>query len=130
MFNRSILPLVFVFLGIGAAILIFRDFLHQKGVDWQVLTGGNLLIYVITIVSLHLLTKGLQAESHPAFLRNFYSGIYFKLISFAVVAGIYIAAAGTNLNKPAIFICMALYFIYSFIERAIIVQESKRKKNV
>lgn len=129
MFNRSMLPLVFVFLILGTVILLFRNYLQQRGMDWQVLSGGNLIIYVITIISLHLLSKGMKAESNHAFLRQAYSGIFLKLIALAVTAAIYIAAAGDKLNKPAIFACMALYFIYSFVERSIIVTESKRKRN-
>ena len=130
MFNKSVLPLVFVFLVIGASVLIFRDALAQKGVDWQVLSGGNLLIYVITIISLQLLNKGMKAESTHGFLRNAYSGILFKLMACAIASFVYILAADKNLNKPALFICMGLYLIYSFVEMRMILKHSKQKKNV
>src|SRR3982750_3137406 len=103
MFNKSIVPLVFIFLAIGLIVLLFRKFLEQHGIDWQVLSGGNLVIYLITIISLHMITKGLDAVSTHAFLRGAYSGILLKLVACAVAAFIYIAIAKKNVNKPSIF---------------------------
>lgn len=130
MFNKSMLPLVFVFLGLGIIIFLLKNNLADKGVDWQVLSGGNLVIYVITIVSMHLITKGLNAKSTHAFLRNAYSGILLKLMACAAAAFIYILVAGKNLNKPALFICMGFYLVYSAIEMSLIMKLSKRNKDV
>lgn len=129
MFNKSVYPLVFVFLIAGAAILVFRNFLQQKGVDWELLTGANIFIYIVTVISLHLLTTGLQAQTTHAFLRNAYSGILLKLMACAAAAFIYILAAGKRLNKPALFISMGLYLIYSFVEMATVLKKSKQSKH-
>ena len=129
MFNKSITPLVFVFLIIGILILVFRNYLQLHNVDWQVLSGGNLFIYIVTVISMHLLSKGLSAENTHAFLRNAYSGILVKLFACAGAAFIYIVAAGDNLNKKALFITMGLYLVYSFIEMWVILKQSKHKKN-
>jgi hypothetical protein len=130
MFNKTVSPLVIVFLIFGAAILIFRNTLQQKGIDWQVLAGGNLFIYLVTIVSVHLLSSGLHASNTHAFLRNAYSGILVKLLACAAAAFVYILASGKNLNKPALFICMGLYLVYSFAEMTMIMKQSKQNKNV
>ncbi len=130
MFNKSVYPLVFVFLIAAAIILIGRSFLQQRGIDWQVAMGGNVVIYVITIISMHLLTKGMHAQSTHAFLRNAYSGILFKLMACAVAAFIYILASGKSLNKPGLFVCMGLYLVYSLVEMRIIMKHSKQRKNV
>ncbi len=127
MFNKSVLPLVVVFLLIAIAILVFKNALTQNGVDWQVLSGGNLIIYLITIISVHMLTKGLQAETTHGFLRNAYSGILLKLMACAVAAFVYILIAGKNLNKPALFGCMGLYLVYSFMEMRLILKMNKQK---
>ena len=129
MFNKSITPLVIAFLVIGAGILVFRNYLQEHNVDWQVLSGGNLLVYLITVVSMHLLSKGLNAENTHAFLRNAYSGILLKLFACAGVAFAYILLAGDNLNKKALFLSMMLYLVYSFIEIKVILAQTKQKKN-
>jgi hypothetical protein len=119
-------PLVLLFLIIAALILFFREFLAGKGIDWQVISGGNLIIYIITITSLHLLNKGLKAENTSKFLGNALGGIFLKLMACAIAAFIYIFIFGKSLNKPAFFICMGLYLVYTFVEMKIILKESKQ----
>jgi len=130
MFNKSIVPLVIVFLISAALILVFRNDLTLHGFNWQVLSGGNLFIYLITIVSMHMLTKGINAENTNAFLRNAYGGIMFKLFGCAAAAFIYILVSGKNINRSSLFTCMFLYLIYTFIELSVIMKLSKAKKNV
>jgi hypothetical protein len=130
MFNKSIFPLVIIFLIVGAAILVFRNSLQRAGLDWQVLSAGNVFIYIVTMVSMHLLTKGLHAEKTQVFLRNAYTGILIKLFACAAAAFIYIFASGKNLNRPALFACMGLYLVYTFVELSVIMKQSNAKKNV
>ena len=130
MFNKSIVPLVIIFLIIGGLILVFRDSLEQHGFDWQVLSGGNLFVYLVTVVSMHLLSKGLHAQNTQVFMRNAYSGIMVKLFACAAAAFIYIFVSGKNINKPALFACMGLYLVYTFVELKVILKQSNAKKNV
>jgi hypothetical protein len=129
MFNKSISPLVITFLVIGSLVLVFRNFLQGHGIDWQVLSGGNLFIYVVTIVSMHLLSRGLYAENTYSFLRFAYSGILLKLFACAAAAFIYIFIARTHINKGALFITMGLYLVYTFIEMWVLMKQSKHRKN-
>ena len=73
MFNKTVLPLVMLFLITASLTLIFRTTLMQHGVDWQVLIGGNLFIYIVTMVSMHLLRQGLNAATTHAFLTRAYA---------------------------------------------------------
>lgn len=130
MFNKSVIPLVIVFLIFGILIFIYRHILERYGCDWQMLSGGNLFIYLVTAISMHLLSKGLHAERTQVFLRNAYGGIMVKLFACAAAAFIYILLSGKNLNKPALFGCMGLYLIYTFVELSVILKQSNAKKNV
>ena len=130
MFNKSIIPLVIIFLITGALIFAFRGMLEQHGCDWQVLSGGNLVVYLVTVVSMHLLSKGLHAERTQVFIRNAYGGVMVKLFASAAAAFVYILVSGKNLNKPSLFACMFLYLVYTFIELFIIMKQSNARKNV
>jgi len=130
MFNKSIIPLVIVFLISAVSIIVFRDYLTKQGFDWQVMSGGNLFIYIVTIISMHLLSKGLHATDTHAFLRNAYGGIIFKLFGCAAAAFVYIIASGNNLNKRSLFACMFLYLLYTGIELSVIMKQSNAKRNV
>jgi hypothetical protein len=130
MFNKSIGPLVIIFLFFAVLIFVLRNYLEQHGFDWQVLTAGNLFIYLVTAVSMRLLSRGLHAERTQVFLRNAYSGIMVKLFASAAAAFVYILVSGKNLNKPALFACMGLYLVYTFVELSVLMKQSNAKKNV
>lgn len=130
MFNKTTAPLVVIFLVIAALIIIFKDSLQQNGFSPQVLLWGNVFLYVVTTMSMQLLRKGLHAQTTQVFLKNAYSGILLKLFACAAAAFIYIMAAGKNLNKPALFVCMALYLVYTFVELSVIIKQSNAEKNV
>lgn len=130
MFIKSSIPLVTVFFITAALIFIFRQFLELHGFDLQVLNGGNLFVFLVTAVSMYMLTKGLHAPNTNAFLRNAYGGILVKLFASAGAAFIYILVAGKNLNKPALFASMFLYLVYTFAELSVVIKQSNAKKNV
>lgn len=130
MFNKSIIPLVILFLVTGILILVFRNSLNSAGFDWQVLSGGNLFVYLVTVVSMHLLSKGLNASNTHAFLRNAYSGIMLKMFACAAAVFMYVIIAGKTFNKQSLFACMGLYLIYTYLEFAGILKQSKERKNV
>ena len=130
MFNKSNVPLIVIFLIIGALILVLKDTLSQHGFSWQVLTWGNVFLYIVTLVSMQLLSRGLQADRTQVFLRNAYSGILVKLFACAAAAFVYIMASGNNLNRGSLFGCMGLYLIYTFVEVSAILKQSNAKKHV
>lgn len=130
MFSKTVIPLVIVFIITAGLIFIFREFLEARGFDWQVLSGGNLFVYLVTAISMYMLSKGLNAPDTHAFLRNAYGGILVKLFACAAAAFIYILLSGKNLNTPALFACMFLYLVYTSVELSVIMKLSSAKKNV
>lgn len=129
MFNKSVVPLVTIFLVTAGLILVFRNILQQHGFDWHVMSGGNLLIYAVTVLSMHFLSKGLTASTTAGFLQHTYSSILLKLFVVAIAAFIYLYTAKGHISKRALLACMALYILYTFVERRIILKHSKEKKN-
>ena len=129
MFNKSIFPLVVVFLISASFILIFRNTLETKGFDWEVLLGGNLFIYLVTVVSMHLLSKGLHAPNTHTFLRNAYGGIMIKLFACAAAVVMYVVISSKSFNKPSLFACMGLYLLYTYLEFNGILKQSNERKN-
>jgi FtsH-binding integral membrane protein len=82
-----------------------------------------------TIFSFSLYQRSLSNNSPQAFMRYIYSGMFIKMLICIFAAFIYIASVD-NVNKPAIFGCMFLYFVYTFIEVSILLRQSKQDKNV
>ncbi len=130
MFNKSILPLVGLFLVISFVTMIFKVSLNQQGLDWQVLMGGNIFLYIVTAISFHLLREGMVAATTSAFLTRVYGSILLKLFGCAIAALAYIFISGSKLNKPALFTLMGLYLVYTFVEMRILMKHIKQQKDV
>ena len=91
--------------------------------------AGNAVLLVATLVSFFLYTRSLKNNQPAAFLRYIYSGMFLKMMICLFAAFIYIASTN-NVNKPALFGCMFLYFVYTFVEVSILLQLSKQQKDV
>jgi Ca2+/Na+ antiporter len=55
--------------------------------------------------------------------------IMIKLFICLIAALIYIFLFRKNLNRPALFTCMGLYLVYTFIEVSVLTKMLKQKKN-
>ena len=129
MFNKTAFPLVVLFLISTAFFFIGRNVLQTKGFDWQVLVGGNLFLYLVTVVSMNMLSNGLNASNTQSFLRNAYGGIMIKLFACASAVVIYVFVSGKSFNKYSLFVCMGLYLVYTYLEFKGILKQSNDKKN-
>lgn len=121
-------PIVLVFIITNAVLLTGRRW-ATGNIDADVLIVGNLVLFLSTMVSFFLYQRSLQNNQAQAFLRYIYSGMFLKMLICIIAAFIYIASVN-NVNKPAIFGCMFLYFVYTFIEVSILLRLSKQQKNV
>lgn len=129
MFNKSIAPFIAIFIFIAVMIGIFGDTLNRHGFDSKVLGAGNLLIFIVTAASVYFLSKGLKAATTAQFLQYTYISILLKLFVCCIAAFAYIFTHRSHINKRALFGCMALYLLYTFVERRLIIKHSKDRKN-
>lgn len=125
---RSFIPsiLVFTFLNIAFFALITQ--LENWGFDVLVLAAGNLVVFLITAISYTMSAKGLQSKSNPAFFRLIYGSFFIKLVLLSAAAFIYIMTQKKNVNKPALFFCMGLYLVYTFIEVSSLMKISRKAR--
>lgn len=117
--------LVFVFLN-GAFVLGSSRLEHWKA-DQSVLILGNLLLFLVSLVSFLLTRRSLSNPNPNAFVRAMYGSFIIKFFVCAAVAFAYIMATKKEVNKPALFICMGLYVVYTVLEVAALTKILKRK---
>ena len=122
----SIIVLFLIFTGL---FLAGRSWMNQLGADTNVLIIGNSILFVATLLSFFLYNRALKNNQPHKFLKYIYGGMFLKMLICLVAAFIYIASLGKNVNKPAIFGCMILYFVYTFVEVSILLKLSKEQKN-
>jgi hypothetical protein len=126
--SKIFFPVIIFFVLLNAIFIAGKSFFDDKGFDRDVLFIGNLLLFLITILSLFMGKRGLNNPNPHAFVRSVYGSIMIKLFLCIIVALIYIAIYQKQLNKPALFTCMGLYLVYTFMEVSILMKMLKHKE--
>jgi hypothetical protein len=127
--GRRFFPIVVFFIVLNAFFVTGRNMLERWGADQAVLILGNLLIFAVTMISFFLSRKGLRSPNPNAFVRSVYAGFIMKFFIFAIAAFVYIQLQKSNVNKPALFGCMGLYLVYTFMEVSALTKMLKEKAN-
>jgi hypothetical protein len=123
------LPVILVFIFTNALLLGMKSQLAKWDIDQAVTIIGNLILFIVTFVSLTMYQRAMKQDSTSAFLRNTYSGLLVKLLVCMAAVLVYAMVVGNNINKGAIFTCMFLYFLYTFIEIRSLMRWNKERKN-
>ena len=121
----DLLPLLIVFLVVNGILLVFRQRMDGLGVDTGTLLTGNVILFIIFLISFLLHARSFANASTQAFLRSVYGGMLLKLFGGAIAAFIYIYLFRDKVNKPALFGCMFLYMLYTFIELRVVLKKSR-----
>lgn len=127
--RKRFLPLLGLFIAVTSFANLFRSFLSEKGIDADVLVIGNTLIFLISLLSLYFHIKGFLDKNVQVFLRSVYGSLMIKMFGLAAIAAIYILVMKKEVNKPALFMSMGLYVLYTIIEIRQVFHLLKEKKN-
>ena len=126
---REFAPIALLFVIINALAIGFRSRLDAWNIDQNVVIVGNLFLFVITFFSFLIAKKGLQHQNPHVFTRSVMGSIMVKMFLAAIAAFIYISIYKKGLNKPALFICMGLYLVYTFLEVSVLTRILRQKPN-
>jgi hypothetical protein len=126
---RNFFPAIMVFLVLNSGFLIMMKKWEDWGFAYTVLVFGNLLVFVISLLSYWMAVRGLRTKNTHAFFRWVYGSVMIKLFLLAGVAFVYIMMNKKEVNKPALFFCMGLYIVYTLIEVSALMKVNKQKTN-
>jgi len=127
--RKVFIPIVLLFVILNALFISGRALLERWGADQEVLIIGNLVLFIIFLLSFFVALKGLKTPNPHAFVRSVYGSMMIKLFICIIAAFIYISIYKKDLNKPALFTLMGLYLVYTFIEVATLTKMLKQKAN-
>ncbi|MGK2861380.1 MAG: hypothetical protein ACSLE0_05570 [Chitinophagaceae bacterium] len=122
-------PIFLIFILLNAFFLVERGWLMKKNIDQEVLIAGNVLLFAVTLITFLLSYRGLKHSNPNVFIRALYGGFIIKFFAVAIAAFVYIITVKKNVNKPALFLCMGLYIVYTFFEVNTLLRILKQKKN-
>jgi hypothetical protein len=127
--GSPLMPVIMLFILFNAFFLTGKNFLEKNGFDQGVLIVGNLILFTVTLLSFWISLRNLKSEDPNKFVRGAMMNTMLKIFICAIAAFIYIFSFRNQLNKPALFACIALYFIYTLFEVSILTRLLKGKKN-
>lgn len=124
----AFLPLLLVFLFVSSSSVVFGKVLARYHIDQIMLITGNIILFSVTLLSFLLYQRALMAGNTQIFLRNVYSGMMIKFFVCISATFIYVLSIGNGVNRPALFILMFLYFLYTFMETALLMKRARQIK--
>ena len=122
-------PAILIFLLLNISFFTLQKRLADWGFNQEVLVYGNILLFAISFISFLMGVNGMQSKNNHLFFRMVYGGFIVKLLILAGAALIYIMTMKKEVNKPALFLCMGLYFVYTVIEVSALMKLGKQKTN-
>jgi hypothetical protein len=123
------IPLIIVFCTVTALAILGKNQLLLWGIDPMVVIAGNILLFAVSTASLFLYQRAMAHPTTMGFLRNTYSGLFFKLLVCIIAILIYVMVNREHVNKPGIFACVFLYFVYTLLEMRSLMQWNKARRN-
>lgn len=96
------------------------------GYDIPALVGADLLLAVLSLLSVMMMQRKMKEGPPQAFVNGVYSATLMRLM--ICLAGIFIYAYSTreHLHKPTIFLMMGFYLVYSFTETLLLSRKAKQ----
>jgi hypothetical protein len=127
--RRPMFVIVFLFIALNAFFISGKSMLARWGADQNVLIIGNLILFLITLISTLIAIRSLNSKNPHAFVRGVFGSITIKLFACMIAALVYIAIYKKDLNKPALFTLMGLYLLYTFLEVSSLTKLLKKNPN-
>jgi hypothetical protein len=120
-------PMLIVFVVLTAFFISGHSFLERASINQDVVLWGNILIFLVSLVSFFLIQRSFQTAGGTAFLRGMYGSFMLKFFGLAIAAFIYIMVNKQQVSKGALGVCAGLYIIYTILEVAALRAALKKK---
>ncbi len=114
--KRLYLPLIILFIFVNAISIVFKPFMLSHQIDNLVIIIANTLLFFISILSLVMQSKSVNNKNPHAMVRGVMGSVVLKLFVLGTAAFLYLYAAGESKSVNALFISMALYLFYTWVE--------------
>lgn len=125
--SKHIKPLLLLFLGINALILVAKSRLEGMGMRYEVVTIANILLFLFTLISLLLQIKAASNANPNAIVRAVMAGMGIKLIGFAVAILVYLSIVGKDKSNTSVYVSLGLYMIYTWVEVRLFLKQNPKK---
>ncbi|MEO6611790.1 MAG: hypothetical protein ABIT05_02615 [Chitinophagaceae bacterium] len=127
--HRQSFSVFFVISFLAIKILQWTKVFANAGIDGWVVLSANVIIYFATAFSFWFSERSLRSPNPNASVRSLYGSFMIKFFVIIMAALIYIMVEKKNVNKPALFVSMGLYLVYTILEVSSLQKLLKQKKD-
>ena len=124
---KGFMPVLILFVILNVIFVVGRNALENWGADQETLIAGNAILFVFTLISFLVAMRGLHNPNPNVFMRTVMGSIMLKMFLIVIAAFVYISIYRKDINKPALFTCMGLYLVYTFLEVSGLMKMLKQK---
>lgn len=124
---KTALPLLITFLALMVLIFVANMVLNDKGVNYNVLMGANVLFFVVSFLVFRMQYIAMHHSNPQVFIRSVMAGTMIKMFACIIAVVAYYFAGKTTFNKPAVYISMLIYIIYLVVEVRTIMKLNKTR---
>ena len=115
-FRKFVLPSIFFFLLVNCFSNLFSKWLDAKSIDHHVVFCGNLILFILSLLTAYIHFKAASNENPHVFVRGVTLASFIKLMVIAVSVLIYFLIFKKEASAYAVAVCMLLYIIYTVID--------------
>ncbi len=126
---KKFVPIILLFVLLTAIVFILKSFLKANGFSINFLLIGNLILFTISFSGFLFQVRGLRSANTNAFIRGVYSSLLIKMFVIIIAVFTYAFLTGGNVNKPSLFTCMGLYFLYTAVEVKQLMKIARKKSD-
>lgn len=112
--DSGVIRLAAFFAATTILAIVFAQQLEQQEIDYKVVLGGNVIIFLSSLLAYYIFEKATKAATGHAAVRNVYTGFVVKFFLLIVAAMLYFYFA-SEINNKGIFVCFGLYLVYNFL---------------
>ncbi|MEI6585052.1 MAG: hypothetical protein WCL56_03155 [Sediminibacterium sp.] len=114
--HKIFIPISIVFVMVTIVSLVFSSQLNAFKIDQLVVIGANTLLFVFSLYNVAQHNKAMQQTNPHAMIRGVMGSVILKLFVLGTAAFVYLYNAGENKNINGLFIGMALYLLYTWLD--------------
>jgi hypothetical protein len=125
---RIIMPVIFTFILLAAIVFTFQHHFESAKVSPQVLMGSNVLLLVVTILTILYQNNALKSNNPHHFTNSIMSAMLGKMFIGGIAVFIYVSMSGESFSKYGVFGGLIMYLVYLAVE-VIVVSKLNRSKH-
>lgn len=127
---KKYLPAVIVWVVISGILFFGREWFEKHEYSVLFMATANTILFILSMVGFWIQSRSLHSSNAHAFVRGVFGSTLIKMLLILAALFIFILIAGGTVNKPALFVSMAIYVLYTSLEVYLLMKMVRKKSDV